>query len=95
MYAYSSDVRKDCQAVVNYLIANCCCVKVWLGYTYHDACQKTNPFPTVGVRDHVTITDGQESNRDQPHCPKEGASYLLSVVISARGMTKKIKVGQC
>lgn len=74
-----------------WLLTAVVCVKVWLDYTYHYACQKTNPFPTVGVRDHVAIADGQESDRDQPHCPKEGASYLLCVMIPAEARQRKSK----
>lgn len=88
LYTHSFDIRQDCQAVLSYLVANCCCGKVWLDYTYHDACQKTHPFTTVGVRDHVAITDGQESDRDQPHRPKEGAGYLLCVMIPAEAKSK-------
>lgn len=64
-------------------------MKVWLDYIYHDARQKTNPFPAVGVRDHVAVTDGQESDGDQPHRPKEGASYLLCVMIPVEALESK------
>lgn len=83
--------KRDCKADLNHLVAKCCSVKVWLDYTYHDACQKTNPFPTVGVGDHVAVANGQESDRDQPHRPEEGAGDLLCVVIPAEALERKIK----
>ena len=35
--------------------------------THHDPSQETDPFPTVGVRDHVSVADGQEGDGDEPH----------------------------
>ena len=54
------------------------------GRSHHDAGQQTHPFPTVGVRDHVPISDGQEGDGDEPHGPQEGAGHLLGVMVPGR-----------
>ena len=53
--------------------------------SHHNSCQQTNSLPAVGVRDHVTIADGQEGDRDQPHCPVERTGHLLGVVVPVQG----------
>ena len=53
-------------------------------HSHHDSSQEANTFPAVGVRDHVSIPDGQEGDGDEPHGTQEriGAGHiLLSVMV--------------
>lgn len=52
--------------------------------SHHDSCQQTNSLPAVGVRDHVTVADGQEGDGDQPHGAKESTGYLVCIVVPAQ-----------
>lgn len=52
--------------------------------THHDSRQQTHSFAAVGVWHHVSITDGQEGDRDQPHCAQEVTCHFLFIVISER-----------
>ena len=36
--------------------------------THHHPCGDGDASATVGVWDDVTVADGEESDRDQPHC---------------------------
>lgn len=58
-----------------------CLVMVCLYESHHDSRQQANPLPTVGVRDHVAVADGQEGDGDQPHGTKESTGHLLCIVI--------------
>ncbi|PWA23828.1 hypothetical protein CCH79_00010971 [Gambusia affinis] len=40
----------------------------------------TDSFATVGVRNHVSIADGEESDRDKPHRSQEVTGHILSVM---------------
>lgn len=72
-------------AILQYVICNyppfASLIELYLYKSYHDSCQQANPFPTVGMRDHVAIADGQEGDGDQPHCSKEGTGHLLCIMI--------------
>lgn len=55
----------------------------WHG-PYHDASEQADSLPTVGVWDHVTIADGEESDGDEPHGTQEVAGYILLVMVPAK-----------
>lgn len=50
-------------------------------YTDHNACEQTDSFATVGVRNHVSIANGKESDRDKPHRSQEVTGHILSVMV--------------
>lgn len=49
--------------------------------TDHDSCEQTDSFATVGVRNHVSIADGQESDGDKPHGSQEVTGHILGIMI--------------
>ena len=49
--------------------------------TYHNPSEQTDSLPTICVRHHVTITDGEKSYWYQPHCSKEVASHILLIMV--------------
>lgn len=51
------------------------------GLTDHDSREQTHSFTTVGVRDHVSIADGQEGDGDKPHGSQEVTGHILSIVV--------------
>ncbi|TNN72937.1 hypothetical protein EYF80_016866 [Liparis tanakae] len=52
--------------------------------THHDPGEQTDSFATVGVRNHVSVADGQESDGDKPHGAQEVAGHILGIVIPGR-----------
>lgn len=53
--------------------------------THHDAREQTHALPTVGMRHHVSIADGQEGDRDEPHGAQEVAGHFLLVMVPGVG----------
>lgn len=49
--------------------------------TDHDSCEQTDSFATVGVRNHVSIADGQKGDGDKPHGSQEVTGHFLFVMI--------------
>lgn len=49
--------------------------------TDHDSCEQTDSFATVGVRNHVSIADGQESDGDKPHGSQKVTGHVLGIMI--------------
>lgn len=49
--------------------------------THHDPCEQTHAFPTVRVRHHVPVADGEEGDRNEPHGSQEVTGHFLFVVI--------------
>ena len=43
-------------------------VKMVNDNNHHHPCGDGDASATVGVGDDVTVADGEESDRDQPHC---------------------------
>lgn len=50
-------------------------------WTDHDACEQTDSFATVGVRYHVSIADGEESDGDKPHGSQEVTGHVLCIMV--------------
>lgn len=55
--------------------------------THHDAGEEAHAFPTVCVGHHVPITNGKECDGDEPHGTQEVTSYVLLVMVPAKGKT--------
>lgn len=55
------------------------------GGTHHDASEKTDTFPTVCVGHHVPIANGKERDGDEPHGTQKVTSYVLLVMVPAKG----------
>lgn len=55
--------------------------------THHDAGEKTHTFATVCVGHHVPITNGKECDGDEPHGTQKVTSYVLLVMVPAKGKT--------
>jgi len=60
-----------------------CYVFIWAKTrgTHHNPCKQTHAFPTVRVRYHVPVADGEEGNRDEPHGSQEVTGHFLFVMI--------------
>lgn len=56
--------------------------------THHDASEETDTFPTVCVGYHIPITNGKESDGDEPHGTQKVTSYVLLVMVPAKGKTR-------
>lgn len=63
--------------------------------SHHDSCQQADPLPTVGVRDHVAVADGQEGDGDQPHRPQERTGHLLGIVVPATKNSVRVQKDSC
>lgn len=59
--------------------------------THHDSCEQTDSFATVGVRNHVSIADGQESDGDKPHGSQKVTGHVLGIMIPKGSNSKNIK----
>lgn len=55
--------------------------------THHDAGEETHTFPTVRVGHHVPVTNGKECDGDEPHGTQKVTSYVLLVMVPAKGKT--------
>lgn len=55
--------------------------------TDHDAREQTDSFATVSMRNHVSIANRQESNRDKPHGPQEVTGHILGIMIPKKKQT--------
>lgn len=49
--------------------------------TYHNPCKQTHAFPTVRVRYHVPVANGEEGNWDEPHGSQKVTGHFLFVMI--------------
>lgn len=49
--------------------------------SYHDAGEQAHAFPTVGVRHHVSVANGEEGDGDKPHGPQEVAGHFLLIMV--------------
>lgn len=58
-----------------------CCSDGDEGETHHDPCEQAHAFPTVRVRHHVPVADGEEGDGNEPHGPQEVTGHFLFVVI--------------
>lgn len=52
--------------------------------TDHDACEQTDSFATVGVRNHVSVANGQEGDGDKPHGAQKVTGHVLGIMIPKR-----------
>ncbi len=59
----------------------CVCVCVCL---YHNSCEQTHSLATVGVRHHVSVSNGEEGDGDEPHCTQKITGHILSVMVPER-----------
>lgn len=61
------------------------------GGTHHDASEKTDTFPTVCVGHHVPIANGKERDGDEPHGTQKVTSYVLLVMVPAKGRQELVR----
>lgn len=60
-----------------------CCLDVSTLSDYHYPSEEADAASTVSVRHHVSITNGQESDRDHPQSLHVVATEVSVVVVSA------------
>lgn len=59
--------------------------------TDHDACEQAHAFSTVGVRNHVSVADGEESDRDEPHGAQEVTGHILSIMVPTKNPANPVQ----
>lgn len=56
---------------------------------YHNSCEQTHSLATVGVRHHVSISNGEEGDGDEPHGTQKITGHILSIMVPEREIKKQ------
>lgn len=66
-----------CRGCATSVLCVCVCL-------YHNSCEQTHSPATVGVRHHVSISNGEEGDGDEPHCTQKITGHILSIMVPER-----------
>lgn len=77
----SRETSLDCPITVGVKL----CARVCL---YHNSREQTHSLATVGVRHHVSISNGEEGDGDEPHGTQKITGHILSIMVPEREIKK-------